>query len=78
MPTCIYSLWHGVIPRSYFIFNDFYTCHTQQCVENRGVALYNNGGRGEGRELWLMRGVKLCCITLKLSECQANVGYEVL
>ena len=22
---CIYSFWHGVIPTSYFIFNDFYT-----------------------------------------------------
>ena len=24
--SCIYSFWHGVIPTSYFIFNDFYTC----------------------------------------------------
>ena len=22
--SCIYSFWHGVIPTSYFIFNDFY------------------------------------------------------
>ena len=28
MPSCIYSFWHGVIPTSYFIFNDFYTCFT--------------------------------------------------
>ena len=26
--SCIYSFWHGVIPTSYFIFNDFYTCFT--------------------------------------------------
>ena len=26
MASCIYSFWHGVIPTSYFIFNDFYTC----------------------------------------------------
>ena len=24
--SCIYSYWHGVIPTSYFIFNDFDTC----------------------------------------------------
>ena len=23
---CFNSFWHGVIPTSYFIFNDFYTC----------------------------------------------------
>ena len=27
VPSCIYSFWHGVIPTSYFIFNDFYTCN---------------------------------------------------
>ena len=26
VPSCTYSFWHGVIPTSYFIFNDFYTC----------------------------------------------------
>ena len=26
--SCLYSFWHGVIPTSYFIFNDFYTCNT--------------------------------------------------
>ena len=26
--SCIYSFWHGVIPTSYFIFDDFYTCFT--------------------------------------------------
>ena len=25
MPSCIYSFWHGVIPTSYFIFNDCFT-----------------------------------------------------
>ena len=28
VPSCTYSFWHGVIPTSYFIFNDFYTCFT--------------------------------------------------
>ena len=28
VPSCIYSFWHGVIPTSHFIFNDFYTCFT--------------------------------------------------
>ena len=28
VPSCIYSFWHGVIPTSYFIFNEFYTCFT--------------------------------------------------
>ena len=28
VPSCIHSFWHGVIPTSYFIFNDFYTCFT--------------------------------------------------
>ena len=28
VPSCIYSFWHGVIPTSYFIFNDFYACFT--------------------------------------------------
>ena len=31
VPSCIYSFWHGVIPTSYFIFNDFYTC--TQCSD---------------------------------------------
>ena len=26
MPSCFNSFWHGLIPTSYFIFNDFYTC----------------------------------------------------
>ena len=28
VPSCFNSFWHGVIPTSYFIFNDFYTCST--------------------------------------------------
>ena len=28
VPSCIHSFWHGVIPTSYFIFKDFYTCFT--------------------------------------------------
>ena len=27
VPSCFNSFWHGVIPTSYFIFNDFYTCN---------------------------------------------------
>ena len=30
VPSCIYNVWHGVIPTSYFIFNDFYTCFTSR------------------------------------------------
>ena len=30
VPSCIYSFWHGVIPTSYFIFNDFYTCNKNE------------------------------------------------
>ena len=26
--SCFNSFWHGIIPTSYFIFNDFYTCST--------------------------------------------------
>ena len=26
MPSCITCFWHGVIPTSYLIFKDFYTC----------------------------------------------------
>ena len=33
VPSCFNSFWHGVIPTSYFIFNDFYTC-----------IIYNGGG----------------------------------
>ena len=25
---CLFSFWHGLIPTSYFIFNDFDTCST--------------------------------------------------
>ena len=30
VPSCIYSFWHGVIPTSYFIFNDSCT-NVQSC-----------------------------------------------
>ena len=32
VPSCFNSFWHGVIPTSYFIFNDFYTCNIRSCV----------------------------------------------
>ena len=32
VPSCIYSFWHGVIPTSYFIFNDFYTCKNGNAI----------------------------------------------
>ena len=34
VPSCFNSFWHGVIPTSYFIFNDFYTCtkHKVECL----------------------------------------------
>ena len=31
VPSCFNSFWHGVIPTSYFIFNDFYTCIIYKC-----------------------------------------------
>ena len=31
VPSCFNSFWHGVIPTSYFIFNDFYTCNIYVC-----------------------------------------------
>ena len=40
VPSCFNSFWHGVIPTSYFIFNDFYTCNIEcplcgaECVYN--------------------------------------------
>ena len=34
VPSCIYSFWHGVIPTSYFIFNDFYTCTIEDLEES--------------------------------------------
>ena len=44
--SCTYSFWHGVIPTSYFIFNDFYTCiytlpleDDQDCKEESVQAL---------------------------------------
>ena len=27
VPSCVYSFWHGIVPTSYFIFSDFYTCN---------------------------------------------------
>ena len=32
--SCIYSFWHSVIPTSYFIFNDFYTCINMDCSQS--------------------------------------------
>ena len=32
VPSCFNSIWHGVIPTSFFIFNDFYTHFSQQCI----------------------------------------------
>ena len=56
VPSCFNSFWHGVIPTSYFIFNDFYTCSTHffshkygkhtlgslamNAVRDRKIALY--------------------------------------
>ena len=44
MPSCIHSFWHGVVPTSYFIFNDFYTCFTNFYLH---VGLALTVGRGE-------------------------------
>ena len=41
VPSCIYSFWHGVIPTSYFIFNDFYTIQARLALTTvRGEMLY--------------------------------------
>ena len=38
VPSCFNSFWHGVIPTSYFIFNDFYTCiYLYLCALNGGI-----------------------------------------
>ena len=37
VPSCFNSFWHGVIPTSYFIFNDFYTCI--KCVADIHIAV---------------------------------------
>ena len=34
VPSCFNSFWHGVIPTSYFIFNDFYTCNIHNNMAN--------------------------------------------
>ena len=34
VPSCFNSFWHGVIPTSYFIFNDFYTCYYRNNYPN--------------------------------------------
>ena len=47
--SCIYSFWHGVIPTSHFIFNDFYTC----IISGNGTSKFIFYGRVEregGRE----------------------------
>ena len=38
--SCIYSFWHGVIPTSYFIFNDFYTCYIKQRCVSEKIAVF--------------------------------------
>ena len=42
LPSCIYSLWHGVIPTSYFIFNDFLSCRYMLLSHtyNSGTSIY--------------------------------------
>ena len=32
VPSCFNSFWHGVIPTSYVIFSDFYTCIRYKCI----------------------------------------------
>ena len=59
--SCFNIFWHGLIPTSYFIFNDFYTCSThffhkysQDTVgslasavrdQSRGIARAQSAGR---------------------------------
>ena len=54
--------WHGVIPTSYFIFNDFYTCiyypypitlvyaECYTCDHHAGFYLVGGGGGGGGQK----------------------------
>ena len=46
VPSCTYSFWHGVIPTSYFIFNDFYTCiyigFVPACIPSGSTIIYND------------------------------------
>ena len=42
VPSCFNSFWHGVIPTSYFIFNDFYTCIQWGAVAGITVATVSN------------------------------------
>ena len=46
---CIYSFWHGVIPTSYLIFNDFYTC----------IIIIESGFRSGLCKLWSLPSCKL-------------------
>ena len=41
VPSCFNSFWHGVIPTSYFIFNDFYTCTIKDDTGRRTWILYH-------------------------------------
>ena len=36
VPSCVTCFWHGIIPTSYFIFNDFCTCTTRDREKRRG------------------------------------------
>ena len=68
---CIYSFWHGVIPTSYFIFNDFYTCLTnflcRLYIKNRGRsgdgvshAMGGGGGGGGGGDVFQVKIIHIC------------------
>ena len=46
VPSCFNSFWHGVIPTSYFIFNDFYTCTFTGGLG--GIGWWGGGGGGGG------------------------------
>ena len=53
MPPCFNSLWHGVIPTSYFVFYDFYTCYVYQCLQHRWrlTVVFHELGTSAGRKL---------------------------
>ena len=56
VPSCFNSFWHGVIPTSYFIFNDFYTCTLYYDI--RVAACLNETKKGgETSKSILKRGI---------------------
>ena len=61
VPSCFNSFWHGIIPTSYFIFNDFYTC-----------VLYEAKGRGDSIDVTRSYPSKHIIFASSVCHCQAD------